>query len=282
MNVAAPTARAVSPGAEDEGPRAATGRVILSLARVEGRRLLRHPIFVVGVALSVIGTLIQGVEAWGRPPSVVEPIWPIGFPIGPLAVFGFVAMNLAAMRDRLTGAEETFRAAPLPHRARTAALLVSAAWAVAAGLVLLTPFVARFALVYRVSLADIVKLVEEPLIVAVVALAGTALGRLAPSRLVGAVAAFFIFMAMGAYAHPVVAYQSLGLWVIPDSLPSVGWHILYLVGLGSCAATLALMKDGVRRSLVAASAIGVAAVAVGAILQLPVSCSGAGVPCVFP
>jgi hypothetical protein len=86
---------------------------------------------------------------------------------------------------------------------------------------------------------------------------------------------------VGAYAHPVQPWGFLALWVIPDNLPSVGWHILYLVGLGTCVVVLALMKDGLRRSLVVTGAIGLAAIAVGAILQLPASCSGGSTPCVF-
>ncbi|MDP9342762.1 MAG: hypothetical protein M3Q23_11865 [Actinomycetota bacterium] len=147
-------------------------------------------------------------------------------------------------------------------------------------MVLLAPFVGVFAVAYGVSLADVVKLCEEPLIVAVLAVAGVALGRLLPTRVVGPVVAFFALLVMGAYPHPIMPRHFLGLWVVPDSLRSVGWHLLYLVGIGICAATVALLKDGVRRSLVVAAAVGVGAVIAGAILQLPVSCPGAS-PCVF-
>jgi hypothetical protein len=228
----------------------------------------------------VMMVLIGGDDSVRGTHSVVEPLWPAGFPIGPLAVFGFVATNLAAMRDRLSGTEELFGSTALPHRARTAALLVSAAWATAAGVVLLAPFVGAFAIAQGVSLADLVKLSEEPLIVAVMAVAGVALGRLLPTRVVGPVVAFFALLVMGAYPHPIMPRHFLGLWVVPDSLRSVGWHLLYLVGIGICAATLALLKDGVRCSLVVAAAVGVGAVIAGAILQLPVSCPGAS-PCVF-
>ncbi|HXJ64367.1 MAG TPA: hypothetical protein VNN79_11485, partial [Actinomycetota bacterium] len=209
----------------------------------------------------------------------VEPVWPAGFPIGPLAVFGFLATNLAAMRDRLNRTEEPFGSAPLSRRARTAALLVSAAWAVAAGLLVLAPFVIAFAIADGVSHADLV-MSEEPMIVAVLAIAGVALGRLLPTRTVAPVVAFFTLLVMGVYAHPIMPRHFLGLWVVPDSLPSVGWHILYLAGLGTCLAAVALLSERVRRSLVEAAAGGVGAVVAGAILQLPVSCPGAS-PCVF-
>ena len=70
---------------------AGCGRVVLSLARVEGRRLLRHPLFLVGIALSVVMTVFAATPEGGTH-SVIEPIWPAGFPIGPLAVFGFLAL----------------------------------------------------------------------------------------------------------------------------------------------------------------------------------------------
>jgi hypothetical protein len=104
-----------------------TRRVVLALARVEGRRLVLHPLFLVGIALGVVMTVFAGTPE-GDTHSVIEPIWPAGFPIGPLAVFGFMAANLAAMRDRMNGTEELFASAPLSPRARTAALLASAAW----------------------------------------------------------------------------------------------------------------------------------------------------------
>ncbi|MDP9342761.1 MAG: hypothetical protein M3Q23_11860 [Actinomycetota bacterium] len=94
--------------------------MILSLARVEGRRLLRHPVFLAGIGLSVVMVLsvvvvlIGGNDSVRSTHSVVEPLWPAGFPIGPLAVFGFVATNLAAMRDRLSGTEELFGSTALP------------------------------------------------------------------------------------------------------------------------------------------------------------------------
>jgi hypothetical protein len=277
----APLERTATPEAAMGGlpPPASTPRAIRTLARVEGRKLLRHPAFIPGIALSGALVLLAG---WGRKShSVVEPLWPAGSPIGPLAVFGFVAANLAALRDRVNGTEELFGSTAVPRRARTAALLVSVAWAVGASVVLLAPFVGAFAVSYGVSLADVVKLLEEPLIVAVLALAGVAVGRLLPTRLAAPVAAFFAFVLVGAYAHPTLAPQFLSLYVIPDSLPSVGWHILYLAGIGTLATAVALMKDGVRRSLVVAAAVGVLAIAAGAILQLPASCPGGGAPCVF-
>jgi hypothetical protein len=150
------------------------------------------------------------------------------------------------------------------------------------GLAMLVPFVGGFAITYGVSVSDLIKLSEEPLVVAISILAGVALGRLLRTRVVAPVVAFVAFVAIvGTYAHPVQPWGFLALWVIPDNLPSVGWHILYLFGLGTCVAVLALMKDGLRRSLVVAGAMGLAAIAVGAILQLPASCPGGGTPCVF-
>jgi len=212
--------------------------VILSLARVEGRKLLRHPVFLAGIALSVIVVFLAGNSEFRGTHSVVEPLWPTGFPIGPLAVFGFVATNLAAMRDRLHGTEELFGSTAAPRRVRTAALLGSAAWATIAGIVLLAPFVGVFAVAHGVSRPDVIKLLEEPLIVAILALAGVALGRLLPTRLAAPIAAFFTFVLVAGYAHPTLPWQFLALWVIPDSLPSVGWHMLYLVGIGIFVATL--------------------------------------------
>ena len=281
MTVAAPPQRAATvPRAVHERP-PSNRRVILSLARVEGRKLLRHPVFLAGIALSVIVVFLAGNSEFRGTHSVVEPLWPTGFPIGPLAVFGFVATNLAAMRDRLHGTEELFGSTAAPRRVRTAALLGSAAWATIAGIVLLAPFVGVFAVAHGVSRPDVIKLLEEPLIVAILALAGVALGRLLPTRLAAPIAAFFTFVLVAGYAHPTLPWQFLALWVIPDSLPSVGWHMLYLVGIGIFVATLALMKDGVCRSLVVAAAIGVLAVATGAILQLPAFCAGGGTPCMF-
>jgi hypothetical protein len=84
MTVAAVSERAAGPRGGPEGPPPATARVVLALARVEGRRLVRHPVFLVGVALSLLMTLLSGIEPVRGTHSVVEPLCPSAFQSAPL------------------------------------------------------------------------------------------------------------------------------------------------------------------------------------------------------
>ena len=112
---AAPQA-AVAPG-----PRL---RSVLGLTRVEGRRLITHPVILVGPGL----VLLIG----ARSPEAFQFLFLSGLGYFAIGIGTFVAANLCASRSRRDRTEELLSSLPLRAADRTAAQLLSVAFPVAA------------------------------------------------------------------------------------------------------------------------------------------------------
>ena len=95
---------------------------VRQLARIEGMRMLRHPVVLVGLALSVAFTLLNEWDSVGGDYFAVT-----GPGLLPLLV-SLVAANLAALRSRRSDTDELYASLPSPARARTLAQLASLAW----------------------------------------------------------------------------------------------------------------------------------------------------------
>lgn len=106
------------------------------LARADARRLLRHPSFLVGVALTPL-------MLWAAIGSEADRSWwmvstSAALALVPLGWATIIAVNLVALQARRTGADELLSAAPAPQPVRSAALLVSAVPAALVAAVLVT------------------------------------------------------------------------------------------------------------------------------------------------
>ena len=115
-----------------EAPQAppARARAVAALARVEGRRLIRHPAIIVTVLLAVVQTapfLLSEDATQERNVGWLLQISALVISFGAL-----LAANLQALKSRRDGSEESFQAAPLTPAARTAALALAAAWVMVA------------------------------------------------------------------------------------------------------------------------------------------------------
>ena len=95
-----------------------------ALAHVEGRRLVTHPIFLLGIAAMAAQTL-------ATPDAPADPS--ILFAIEGGGVCTFLATFLAASREQRDHAQDTYRAQPTSPRLRTEAALLSLAYGAAAG-----------------------------------------------------------------------------------------------------------------------------------------------------
>ena len=106
------------------------------LAVVEARRLLTHPILLMGAALSALAIAFS-VPREGQLQSFLL----MGLAILPLALGTFVAANQAALRSRRDRAEELLDTLPQDARTRTGAqlLAVLAALPIAFGLLAAAP-----------------------------------------------------------------------------------------------------------------------------------------------
>ena len=199
---------------------------VLSLARIEGRRLLRHPLILVAagllVAVDVLAILsLDEADTDGY-------AWSLIVPFTPLAAAVVVAVNLAALRGVRDDADELYASLPAPARARTAAHLVSLAWAVAATALLVALAVTVF-MSKGGSPPSVAEVVFAPATVAFCGALGLALARWLP--------------------HPAAA--TLGVVVMFVVVNLVGsaeslWGLLVpgIAGLAIVLGALALLRDG--------------------------------------
>jgi hypothetical protein len=271
--------------------RAASRRgVVASLARVEARRLLLHPLVLIGLAMSALLTWQVADE------QSLAYLVLMGAGVLPLAIGVLLAANAAALRARRDDAEELFGTLPAPPSARTAALLVAvgvlALATVPVVLVQATVLGAWSGLdvTYwgQVETPAVVHLVQGPLLVGFFGALGVALARLVPTLAAGPLVAVLVLLA----SIPLVGWgpDASWRWLFPPvnaaDVPGgdVGWpcdrgdpswcpsavafddgtlavHAVYLVALTALAAGVALLRDGRTRQRLSV-VIGAAAVVV--------------------
>lgn len=252
----------------DGAPATATGRaapgparVVLALARLEARHLLRHPVTLLGVLLLVANaadTLRHGADV--APRAGFDAITTLAsfFP----GVLMLLVAHLVATRDHRAGADELLAAVPARPAQRVAGLCVAslapAVVALAVGVVL---WVALTAQGVWVEAPQVWHVLQAPVTVVGAGLLGTMLGVWAPYRPTGVVALVLMVAAnfwlnesgeTGRLFGPMVTWAAWGpyddgLWagLVPGD-PAA--HLGYLVGLCAMAAAGALVRVADRRT----------------------------------
>lgn len=274
---------------------------VLSLARLEAARLVRHPVLLAGAALSVLFsiTFADAIDIGGAYFALIGPT------LLPLGLATLVVANLAALRSRRAATGELYRSAPAPARTRTLAHLLALAGPAGVAAVLIAAgflyFGAWDGLVVspdgRSATPGAVELAVGPVGVAVLGALGIVLARWIPHPAAGAVAAvgllpfqmiFLTWNIQGAHVWllPLVnpAQRTSG---VPDSswpcetdqswpclneyvvTGSVAWHLVYLAGLIAALGALALLRDGRSRPDRMLGAAGLAVILVAGLLQIP-------------
>ncbi|MGI8684988.1 MAG: hypothetical protein ACR2MO_07860 [Acidimicrobiales bacterium] len=254
------------------------------LARAETRRLLRHPAFVVGAALTPL-------MLWAAIGSEAETAWwrvstSAALALVPLGWATIVAANLLALQPRRTGAHELLSAAPAPQPVRSAGLLLGAvpAAAVAAALVVAGLIALGGGSGDFTGLPLPVEMAAGLLIVAGSVTVGVGVARWLPHLGFGILAAvatafiqarFFELSAWPWYRTEADPLRFLGFLAGPTSVtvPSLeirpaGWHLVYLFGLVLVMAGVALARDGVPRLLAVPLAAAVLLTATAGWVQL--------------
>ncbi len=228
----------------------------MSLAWVEGRRLLWHPIALVGFGLSVIALTVARSADPGQ--SFVD-LTGGGSPGLWLPPAVFFAANLCASRSRRSGTDEMYAAAPMGRDARTAAQCAAGLFPATAALVLVV-----FAAVY-LTLTGVgvtpeptpAELLLLPLSVAGAAALGVMVARWLPWR--GAVMVVFVaLVAISVGVNSGVSPWWLSYVYLADFhdekltifrvAGSSLWHAVYLVGLVTMAVIGALLRDSSHRA----------------------------------
>ncbi len=246
-------------------------RVARPLARADGARVLRHPAFIVGVALTPLMLLAAtGQEhAW----HAIGPS--IALALVPMAWSTIIAVDLVALRPRRTGADELLAALPAPQPVRTTALL-------AAGLgpvLVATAVSAAWVAVVETRGDDVTgtpvwsEVGAGILIVAGAVGLGVATARWLPRAIVGvavAIATAFIqarFLDVTTWPWDgresdlvrflgfIASGTSAGDPVL--EVRPAGWHLVYLAGLVAIAGAVALARDGIRRPVATLLAIAI-------------------------
>jgi hypothetical protein len=256
---------------------------VWALARKEGHRLVRHPIFVVGVLLSVAAFEFA---TWLEAPVLHRDDVLTSGSLLALAGATFLAANLGALRTRRLGTEELFGSTPTDPAARTLGHVLSLAWAGAAALLVALVEIGTLLPFDPAGVPSAFELFVGPAIVALFGVLGVLAARWLPSVAVAPVA----LVALGGIQLYLLTqlpgggdHQSRTRWLAPwvplsagglgtDPPPELvirptGWHLLYLLGLAVTFGAMALARHELRPRRIAAMAAGLAVVILAGAVQ---------------
>ena len=256
-------------------------RVVLALARREGIRLLRHPVFLGGALLSLA---VFGLLTWNLAPVLHRDDTHAAMALFPLAAATLIVVNLATSRAARDGSDELYEGLATDARTHTLGHLLSLAFAVAGAVALLALMFVYMLIDAPVGRPRAAELAAGPLSVALFGAIGIALARwkthvaLAPVAVVALVALEITLMESIVGILPNNSRVPwLGPWV-PLSLTSrvppelilrpASWHAVYLLGLTGVFAALALLRHGRRPRLLAGLAGVVVVTALAGLAQL--------------
>ena len=256
----------------------APATAVAALARAEGVRLVRHPIFLLGMATTTAaivlasGELVRAGVALGASDrtEVVNFLAGDCFVMLGAAFWTFLATFLAASRERRDSAEELYAGQPVAQRTRTAAALLSVGWAGLAAAALIGVWTLVLvgvdgALVtegMRLSVSP-VDLLRGPLYVVTAGALGVLVGSWSSHVYVGAFAAVLLFLPPVALVPWFVLGDdvSRGFYGAIIARQPVTWHVVTMAALAALAASAALARSDRRARVVAPAGLGLAALA---------------------
>ena len=236
---------------------------VWALGRIEARRMLLHPSFLIGTAFALF--IMRGAfGSGGTQMDLRENLaWVIGGILVGVLVGTVLTTDIAAMRPRRDQTQELFGALPAPPETRTVGVFAGLLLGPVTVSIVLTAC-AWWAFRSNENIGphiDLFLAVQIPLTVAALGAIGIAVGRWVPSLLGGPVV--------------IAAHIFTGIiWAVPWVLPTETGvdrpsHIIYLVAAITTWTALALARDRrtAPRFVIAASAVAVGVVA--ATQQLP-------------
>lgn len=255
---------------------------VAALARVEGGRLLRHPIFLLGMATTTTAIVLASGELVraGVPLGASDRTETVNFLAGDCVVmlgaafWTFLATFLAASRARRDATEDLYAGQPVAQRTRTAAALLSVGWAGLAAAALIG--VSTLVLVgvdgalstdgMRLSVRP-VELLQGPLYVVMAGSLGVLLGSWSSRVYLAAFAAVVLFLPPVALVPWLVLDDdvSRGFYGAIMAGPPVTWRIVTLAALTALAASAALARSDRCARVVVPAGFGLATLAAVAI-----------------
>jgi hypothetical protein len=252
---------------------------VASLARVEGRKLVCHPLFVAGVGITLIGATIFVRTSTSRAKITWDDdAWTVSAGFVILAMFTMITANFAALRDRREHTTEQHAALPVDASKRTGGLLAATLWPAAVAIALLGAVAGYGATKVSLTSADRVHLVAQIVIIVMLGMFGITLATVAPHPFVAPLAAWaLLFLTPSDHPRP---WQVLApLTGLRDAGLS-GWHIAYQIGLTALLATLALAKTARRRTTLLGVTASLVLVVAPAIVLVSRACPSPG-RCLF-
>lgn len=253
-----------------------TPRAALLLARVEGLRLLRHPLVWVAAAAAPLG-LPDGGQDWQVRSGLT------GGYLSALATASFVLVHAAVSRDRRAGTEELAASLALGPRTRVPAHLLSSLWLVVPATIGWAAYVwwrlgssgslpirdATVAYIWRPPLAE---LAQGPFMLLIALLVAVAAGVWWRHPAVGVVIPLLLFFSPVMWMVPLVVDVGPIAPYLQDRVADVpgvylAWHYVFMVGLAVLAVATALLRHGSRQLWGAMAGVAGVALWTGFLLQ---------------
>jgi hypothetical protein len=231
-------------------------KVVLALARIEAKQMLRHPAFLLTIAFGLL--LTRGAVGLGPDTDVaMNLVWLFGGLIIGTLIGSVLTTNVAALRGRRDHVLELFGSLPSPPEARTAGVL--AGMVIGLGGASLVLAAIAWPVLERISdtatEADLFLAVQYPLSVLALGSVGVAVARWIPSVLGGPLVVI---------AHVFTGMMWAVPWIAPtDSDIGVAWHLAYLVAVIVACSVAAFLRDRrtIARWIVTACAFALAVIA---------------------
>lgn len=244
-----------------------------ALARAEGARLLRHPLFMLAIAGAVFAFAVTG--GGGERISALGGDVYVFFGAGAAT---FLVACLAANREHRDSATDIYAATPLSQRVRTEAALLSIGWAglAATGLT----GIASLALAgldgvlvidgQRYALRPL-ELVQGPLYIVFAGTLGVLVGRWTRRAYPSVIGALIMFLPPVAWLPWMVFGDGVPQGYSSDWLDhaSVGWHVIGLIGLVTVAVAGARARHDRHPRVALLFLVGLGAAVGGIALGLP-------------
>jgi hypothetical protein len=230
-----------------------------ALARVEGRKLVLHPVFLAGLGMGLLGIALFVPAALSSPGSSLQGPrdgWTVAVGFVLVGLLTLVAANHAALRDVREHTEEQHGSLPVGEPVRTAAGLGSVAWPAVAVVTLLGAVVAFGYATAGFAVEDAVHLLGLVGVVAMLGTLGIALARWLPNPFVAPIVAFALLMGSNSEAGSFMRVLSPVTFL--EGTRSALWHLAYVGGLTMVWCAAALLRRVRRPAFVGVGAVGLA------------------------
>lgn len=252
-------------------------RAVAALARVEGRRLVRHPATLTGLALSCFLVLMfQDVETM----VLHRDVWMVQAAASPLIGGALIAAHLAAGRAARHGTDALFETLRAGRGRRTTAILIGGTAPAALSVVWASAALALLRAQGAIWAPEPADLLAIPALCLLAVGLGVALGRFVPTAVAGPMALVGVGVVELVVATRSGTWQRLALlsdWGprfggAPEVWPQAPWvHLAYVLAMTGLIAAVALARTGRRRArMVGASGLAVVTFLSGAALTRPV------------